>query len=78
MTIQLLGMMKLPKLLLTKSCPPFSFKAADAFCVPKTSNLTIMNWMEKHYAVKVSEEGDPMALVRVKNQLLLTRIEMRF
>jgi len=71
-------MMKLPQVLVTKSCPPSSFKAADVFCVLKTSNVTIMDWMEKLYAVQVSEEGDPMALVRVKNQLLLSRIELRF
>jgi len=58
MTIQLLWMMKLPQVLVTKSCPPSSFKAADVFCVPKTSNLTIMNWMEKLYAVWVSEEAN--------------------
>jgi hypothetical protein len=54
--------------LVTKSCPPSSFKVADVFCVPKTSNLTMMNWMEKLYVVQVLEVGGPMILVRVKNQ----------
>lgn len=55
-------------MLVTESCPPSSFNAADVFCVPKTSNLTMMNWMEKLYAVQVSEVGGPMILARVKNQ----------
>lgn len=61
-------MVKLPQVLVTKSCPPSSFKAADVFCVTKTSNLTMLNWMAKLYAVQVSEVGGPMILVRVKNQ----------
>lgn len=45
---------------------------------PKTTNLTNMKWIEKLYGVQVSEEVDPVSLVRVMNQLLLSRIELRF